>query len=68
MKEKIMDNRKKITAIDTESLGIGSTRIYLNNNLTPKHKELAFNCRQLKQDKLLEDAWNSNAKFAERMV
>ena len=66
MKEKIVDNRKKITAIDTESLGIGSTRIYLNNNLTPKHKELAFNCHQLKRDKLIEDAWNSNANVKVR--
>ena len=56
-RDRILKNRKEISAIDPNLLGLGSTKIYVNSNLTPMHKTLAFNCRKLKRDKYIHDTW-----------
>ena len=60
-KDAIFKNRKKYASLDTNALGIGYGRIYINHNLTPIHKELSDNCRELKRQKLIEDTWTLNA-------
>ena len=52
--------KKEFVNIDLVALGLGSGKIFVNNNLTPINKELSFNCRKLKREQLISDTWSSN--------
>ena len=56
----ILEQSKDFTKVKTEALGIGKCRLFVNNNLTPKLKNLGFNCRKLKRLNLIENTWSFN--------
>ena len=49
-------NKKLLHKTDLSSIDIKGN-IYINYNLTPKMKNLAFNCRKLKREKLIINSW-----------
>ena len=49
-------NKKLLNKTDLFSIDIKG-KIYINYNLTPKMKNLAFNCRKLKREKMITNSW-----------
>ena len=65
---KAKEARKKVTGLN-RLLGFpASTKIYINDNLSPNMRSLAYNARILKQSKLITDTWFSNAAVRIRIA
>ena len=59
--ESIMKNKKRLSKMrtDSDNLGLGKTNLYVNMNLCPQLKEVSYNCRLLKKQKLILNTWES---------
>ena len=57
--ESILRHSKDFQGIQTEPLGLGKSKIFINNNLTPKLKT-SYNCRILKRNISIADTWSGN--------
>ena len=58
--EKIVFNRKKLENVAATAELPPETRLFVNNNLCPHMKDLAFNCRILKKKEVIADTWSFN--------
>ena len=53
-------NEKLLQKTDSSTINIKS-KIYISYNLTPKMKNLAFNCRKLKREKIINNSWSEES-------
>ena len=54
--EKILRNKKKLATRDTKALGFTS-KLYIQENMCPYYKYLAWKCRRLKEANLIYSSW-----------
>ena len=65
---KSKEGRSKLKGI-AEKMGFDrGTKIYVNDNLSPNMRNLAYNARILKRSKLIEDTWFANAAVRIRLT
>ena len=55
-------NRRKLRSFDTSTIGLDNTELYFNENLTPLNNKLAYLCRKLKKDKIIEKTNTRNGE------
>ena len=60
--EQIFEKRKKLAEVAIRAELPERTKVYVNNNLCPKLKDLAYNCRRLKRDHIISDTWSFNGE------
>ena len=58
---KSKEAKKKLGQAATRMEFPKGTRIFINDNLSPNMRSLAFNARQLKKDNVIAETWFSNA-------
>ena len=60
--DEVLHKRKNLAKMNFTVLGFPEgTKVYLNNNLSPQMRTLAYNCRNLKRDGLIDDTWVFNS-------
>ena len=59
--EEAHPNKKKLDSCDKSSIGISDdVKIYINENLCPYYKKLAWKCRVLRREKVVINNWTRN--------
>ena len=58
--DQILYNRKNFNNFDGSGIGMPNTKIFVNENLANSIRQLAFNCRKLKREKLISKTYTSN--------
>ena len=67
--EKVNKSKTSFRDIDFHSIGLHrNTKIFINDNLCPHMKQLAFNCRMLKRENKIADTWNMNGAIKIRLL
>ena len=52
-------NRKKLDSIDNAKYNFdGKTKIFINENLSPANESIAYNCRKLRQAKIIDSCYS----------
>ena len=51
---------KQLRTIDKTYIGLHNATIFLNENLTPENKKVAYHCRKLKRDGTISNTYTSN--------
>ena len=60
--DKVYEKKKVIQEVAKNSMGYPDTTLYVNSNLCPAFKALAYNCRKLKISGLISDTWCANGQ------
>ena len=64
MRESLYRSRKRLKSITTADLGFSvDKKIFINESLTPKNKELFKDCLKFKNDKSYKFLWTSAGKI-----
>ena len=58
--DQIIDKRKSLSKVSSAAGLPEDTIIYASHNLCPKFRDLSYNCRSLKRNKLIADTWSFN--------
>ena len=61
------ENKKKLNRVDLCNITTGN-KIFINYNLTPIMKNLAFNCRLLKRNNLINGCWPEERAIKLKMI
>ena len=57
--DRVFEKKKSIINVGVKMGYDESVKLYVNRNLCPAYCKIAFNCRQLKKKKLIEDTWST---------
>ena len=52
----------KLKTDQIKGMNGAKSKVFINHNLNPNLNNLAYNCRLLKREKLIEDTWSANGK------
>ena len=52
--------RKQLKTIEKSSIALQNATIFLNENLTPENKKIAYHCRKLNRDGTISKTYTSN--------
>ena len=70
--DRIYEKKKIIQGVAKRNMGLTNTILYINSNLCPAYKAIAYNCRKLKKSGLILDTWCANGqvkiKFSDNNV